>query len=75
MGNTRMFRYMVGDVMAGGCVIAANQDEALVKVKAFYYELATRSEHCEIYKTANFIVWNDGEGFMGDFPDVVEVYP
>jgi len=71
----KMFRYMVGDVLAGGFVMASNQDEELVKVKAFYNELTTRNDNDSIYNDAEFIVWNDGEGCMVEFPDVLQVYP
>ena len=66
---------MVGDVLAGGGVLASNRDEALEKDKAFYIEMAARDSYYEKYKNAEFIVWNDGEGFIDSAPDVVEVYP
>lgn len=71
----KMFRYMVGDVLAGGCVVAANHDEALTKVRAYYDELAAYGNGNEIYETANITVWHDGDGFLCKHPDVVEVYP
>jgi len=66
---------MVGDTLAGGCVQAANELEAAKKVKAFYDMLATYSEHNAVYIGAEITVWQFGEGFIEEFPDVVEVYP
>ena len=71
----RMFRYMVGDVLAGGCVAASGHDEAQAKVRAFYDELVAQCSSNETYKNAEITVWDNGEGFMLNYPDVVEVYP
>jgi hypothetical protein len=70
-----MFRYMIGDTLAGGCVAAADEDAALAKVRAYYNVLAAYGDGNEIYETAEITVWGDGEGFLLDHPDVVEVYP
>ena len=71
-----IFRYIVGDEYAGGCVVAANEDEARTKVRAYYDEM---TKICGTkygkYINAEIAVWNGGDGFMSDFPDVVEVYP
>lgn len=70
-----LYRYMVGDTLAGGCVLAANDKDATTKVRAFYDELATYSDNNALYVGAEITVWRSGEGFIKEFPDVVEVYP
>lgn len=70
-----LFRYMVGDVLAGGCVLATNETEAESKVRAFYDELAAISGDNTVYTGAEITVWQGGDGFIEKFPDAVEVYP
>ena len=70
----KIWRYMVGDVVAGGCVLASTSEEATAKVRAFYDELATYCDKNETYIGIEITVWDDGEGFMQKFPDVLEVY-
>ena len=69
-----MYRYMLGDVLNGGCVIALSKEEAIAKVKAFYAECATYCESNEHLVDEDITVWNDDEGFIKNCPDVVEVY-
>jgi hypothetical protein len=58
-----MFRYMVDEVMRGGCVLAENLEQAKIKVEAYYAGILDDG----------FVVtvWLEG-----DTPeDVVQVYP
>ena len=31
-----MYRYMIGDTLSGGCVLAENEEEAKAKVRPYY---------------------------------------
>ena len=71
----KMFRYMVGEVRAGGCVTASSHNEANEKVRAFYDGMVSISDSYKEYRGADIQIWDDGDGFNFEFPDVVEVYP
>jgi hypothetical protein len=66
---------MLGDVLAGGCVVASDEAEALTKVRAFYNEMAELCCSNENFKNEKISVWDDCEGFLAKHPDVIEVYP
>ena len=70
-----LFRYMIGDVVAGGCVVAASWKEAEAKVRAYYCEFVAYGDSYLTLKDEEITVWGDGEGFIEECPDVVEVYP
>ena len=70
-----LYRYMIGDVVAGGCVVALSKKDAHTKVKAYYEEYSTWHENNTGLKDEEITVWLDGEGFIDEHPHVVEVYP
>ena len=69
-----LFRYMLGDALNGGCVIASNIEEATKKVKAYYEEYATCCYRKEQIIGEDIKVWYDDEAYIGEHPDVLEVY-
>ena len=70
-----LYRYTLGDALAGGCVLARTGAEAVIKVRNFYDARGAYGEECDNYKDDEIHVWAGGEGFIEQAPDVVEVYP
>ena len=70
----KLYRYMVGDIYAGGCVLASSVEDAIAKVRAFYREMMKQDVDCD-YEDTRITAWDYGEGFLEECPDVVEVYP
>ena len=67
-----MFRYMIGDVERGGCVLASNEQIAELKVRTAYEKMAAYSDKLALeLKDMKITVWRDDEIAA----DIVEVYP
>ena len=66
-----MYRYAIGDVERGGCVVAANKKQAENKVRRAYEKMAERSYSIALeLKDMQISIWSDEIA-----KDVVEVYP